>query len=48
MIYFVLCTRKCLPHGYSDDFLVFNLSDGMIMMIVIMIITSDDDDDEVS
>lgn len=36
---FVLWTRKCLQHGYSDDFLVFNLYDGMIMMIIIMIMT---------
>lgn len=30
---FVLWTRKCLQHGYSDDFLVFNLYDGVMMII---------------
>lgn len=37
---FVLWTRKCLQHGYSDDFLVFNLYDGMI---IIMIMTSSEE-----
>lgn len=42
---FLLLTRKCLLHGYSDDFLVFNLNDGMTMMIIIMKMTNDGVDD---
>ena len=47
---FVLWTRKCLPHGSSDDFLVFNLPDGMITMINISdnILHDNKDDDDVS